>query len=482
MREYIFKCFRTKRHGYVYDRHKNEILRLTDEEYQELYLVSQGNMSPEESDVFKRYQQQGLFRKNVVERIRHSETDFLEHHINNRLGQLILQVTQQCNLRCKYCAYSGQYKNNRTHSSKRMSWVIAKAAIDFYAARILEKDEAIISFYGGEPLLEFELIKQCIEYAKRVIQGKPLRFSITTNGTLLKDEIVDFLQENNMETLISLDGAEKEHDCNRKYASGKGSFKDIMENVKNVKERYPKYGEMLMFNTVVNPQADVRNVQNYFENNELLKENHISFNMVKPKDLDDVIPYSQEALRIRRFEYLKVLLSLIHKVDLSSVSKMVRDGVGIPLKFYKDMTTKSNLNNEAHHNGPCLPGIQRLFVTVEGKFFPCERVDELIEEHCIGDIKKGLDLEKMEKLINIGMITEEECKNCWNLQHCSMCIDNITCDVDKKHCKANKLKVCQEKKKEVLRDMYELCVLREFGCDLGEEASKYEESDDISLS
>lgn len=397
MGEYIFKCFRTKRNGYVYDRHRNEILRLSEEEYEELCLVNQGSMSPVDSSVFQKYQQQGLFQENIVKKIQHPETDYLEHHMNNRLGQLTLQVTQQCNLRCSYCAYSGQYENNRTHSSKRMTLGLAKNAIDFYAARIIEKEEAIISFYGGEPLLEFELIKQCVAYAKNQIQGKPLRFTMTTNGTLLTNKVVDFLQEEKVETLISLDGAEKEHDCNRKYASGKGSFQDIMTNVKRIKERYPEYGATLMFNTVVNPEVDIKNVQEYFDNDKLLEENHISFNMVKPKDLDDVIPYSQDALNIRRFEYLKVLLTLTNKVDLSCVSKMIKDGISIPLKFYKEISTKTGLSFECHHNGPCLPGIQRLFVTAEGKFFPCERVDELIDSNCIGNIKNGFDLNKVRK-------------------------------------------------------------------------------------
>ncbi|WP_162300608.1 Cys-rich peptide radical SAM maturase CcpM [Anaerosacchariphilus polymeriproducens] len=481
MTEYIFKCFRTKRNGYFYDRHRNEIVKVTDEEYEELCFVNQGRINPEKSSVFQKYQQQGLFQENIVKKIQHPETDYLEHHMNNRLGQLILQVTQQCNLRCSYCAYSGKYKNNRTHSNKRMTWDIAKKAIDFYVARIIEKEEAIISFYGGEPLLEFELIKQCVAYAKDKIQGKPLRFAMTTNGTLLTDEVVDFLQKEKFETLISLDGAEKEHDCNRKYASGKGSFQDIMKNVKRIKERYPEYGTTLMFNTVVNPQADVRNVQKYFDNDKLLEENHISFNLLRPKDLDEVIPYSKEALCIRKFEYLKVLLALTYKVKLSSVSKIVREGIGVPLKFYKEMSKKTRLTEECHHNGPCLPGIQRLFITVEGKFFPCEKVDEMVDAHCIGDIQNGFRLNKLKELLNIGKITEEECKQCWNLQNCSMCIDNIECVGEEKQCKRNKLKVCQEKKEEVLQNLYELCVLKELGCDF-EGAFNREEYDDISIS
>jgi organic radical activating enzyme len=100
---------------------------------------------------------------------------------------MILQVTQQCNLRCQYCAYSGAYYN-RTHNSARMSFETAKRAIDFLLARSHESDHVHVGFYGGEPLLEFDLIKRCVDYVKKSVEGRSITFGITTNATLLNDE------------------------------------------------------------------------------------------------------------------------------------------------------------------------------------------------------------------------------------------------------------------------------------------------------
>ena len=110
----------------------------------------------------------GLLHETILNDIEHPETENLEMLSNHYIEYLILQVTQQCNLRCKYCAYSGNYYN-REHSSERMSFDIAKKAIDFYLERSDSANELRLGFYGGEPLLEYELIKKCVDYIKVVI-------------------------------------------------------------------------------------------------------------------------------------------------------------------------------------------------------------------------------------------------------------------------------------------------------------------------
>lgn len=151
--------------------------------------------------------------------------------MNGNLRQLILQVTQNCNLRCKYCVYSGSYVN-RTHTKKRMSFEIAKQAVDFYFAHNTNKDAGVISFYGGEPLLEMELIKKIVVYSEKLYEGKELRFNMTSNATLLTDEIADFLYEHNFNLTISLDGPEEVHNQSRVFADSKtGTFQCIIKNL-----------------------------------------------------------------------------------------------------------------------------------------------------------------------------------------------------------------------------------------------------------
>jgi uncharacterized protein len=160
----IFKTFRTYTQPYVYDRHTHSIVSLTDDEYEELRQIENGELDCEHSPVIQKYRRSGLFMPNVVERIEHPGTAIIEQYLKTRMMQLTLQVTQQCNLRCGYCAYSGIYDNNRTHSNKRMSFETARKAIDFFLDRNGELSDIVIGFYGGEPLLELDLIKRCIDF------------------------------------------------------------------------------------------------------------------------------------------------------------------------------------------------------------------------------------------------------------------------------------------------------------------------------
>lgn len=154
---------------------------------------------------------------------------------------LCLHICHDCNLRCRYCfADEGAYHSRREF----MSLETAKKAIDFLIEnsgnrRILETD-----FFGGEPLLNFDVVKETVYYAKEQAakRGKKFLFTLTTNGLLLKDDIADFLNREMENVVLSLDGRKEVHDAVRKTANGKGSFDLVIENLKNfVKIRGDKH-------------------------------------------------------------------------------------------------------------------------------------------------------------------------------------------------------------------------------------------------
>ena len=302
MKNIIFKTFQTFKHPYLYDRHTNSIVILSKNEYKELKDVENGLLSYDESNVVKKYQNVGMLIPNVITTIEHSSTIPIESYINTRAKQLTLQVTQQCNLRCEYCTYSGIYNRNRTHSSKRMSWEVAKKSIDFFLKRNIAISEIVIGFYGGEPLLEFDLIKKCVKYAKQQVEGKTIVFNMTTNGTLLNDEIVDFLVEHDFKLSISLDGSKSEHDKNRKFLNGQGSFDIIINNIQRIKQRYPEYDQKLTIMTTVNPHIDIDCVLEFFNSSEIFTDKFIMFNSMKETSLDDELEYSNHYYQIRNLE------------------------------------------------------------------------------------------------------------------------------------------------------------------------------------
>ena len=117
-----------------------------------------------------------------------------------------------------------------------MNYEIAKEGIE-YIFKIIKgrnKKEFALSFYGGEPLLNFENIKRIVDFSKKLFNGWKLTFSITTNGTLINNEIIDFLISNDFQILISIDGPKAIHDAKRIFPNGKGSFELIMNNLEKI--------------------------------------------------------------------------------------------------------------------------------------------------------------------------------------------------------------------------------------------------------
>lgn len=460
----IFRTYKTYGGYYVYDRHTNSVITLSQEEFQELQAVEKGELPPEKSGVIARYQEQGMFVPNVVKEIYHPQTDLLEYRSERRLGQLILQVTQQCNLRCAYCTYSGIYEGNRTHSTNRMGFETAKKAIDFFFDHIIDNARVPIGFYGGEPLLEFDLIVKCVEYIEEKNEGKDIQFGITTNGTLLEGERARFLVEHNFDVSISLDGSQKEHDACRKFPDGSGSFDLIINHVEEMFELYPEFTkEKVKFFTTVNPYMDLGCVMNYFDSSEMIDRNALLYNTMVPINLKEEVSYQESYYLVRNYAYIRMLFALVGKLDEMFISRLVSKEADRIARLWKAIHSKRTLKTIAFQAGPCMPGILRLFVRYDGDLFPCERVNENLEYYKIGCVEEGFYLNRMEDLLNIGKLTEEECKTCWNLRRCMICSSEIELHGKKQPIKKDKLEVCEKNKIGTEFELYQLCVLKEFG-------------------
>ena len=134
-------------------------------------------------------------------------------------NQIIIELTEACNLRCEYCIYNEHHPNYRGFSTKRMSFELAKSSID-YVLKNSKKDEFSLTFYGGEPLLEFDLMKECIEYTLKEYPVLKLDVSFTSNLTLLTEDMIDYFNNTNLQSInimCSLDGPQIYHDRYRKY-------------------------------------------------------------------------------------------------------------------------------------------------------------------------------------------------------------------------------------------------------------------------
>jgi uncharacterized protein len=387
----IYKTIKTPTGYFVYDRSRDSILAISESEYNELESISNNEKTPNKSEVISKYQKNGYLLENTLEHIEHPYTNTLEHYLNHHMEQLILQVTQRCNLRCSYCVYSGNY-DNRVHTDLDMDLPIALKAIDMYMNSSEEVDTLRIAFYGGEPLLMFKLIQQCVEYVKSKSKGRAIDFFITTNAVLLSGNVAKYLYENNFHITISIDGPKSEHDRYRKFSNGMGSFDTIMKNIRQIKMDIPGLFNNLAFNIVANPEHNYGELVNFFEHDALISKVPVTLALVEPKDPHKTIEdgFSDEFRLIRMFDYFKLLLHMIGKLDNNNVSKFT--SAGRILKRYEQIRKLSTIGKYAHHSGPCIPGGRRAFVNVSGCLYPCERVSETSFEKSINDCDSVLFL------------------------------------------------------------------------------------------
>lgn len=442
--------FKSPNSCYLYDVNTNQVCPIDEDVYDYLEREQNDHIDAQTEEMtikkIKVLRKNGFLLNNRPEKIIHGQDRFLEYRLNNCVQKITLQVTQNCNFRCAYCIYSEQ-KNplQRKHSNKKMSWETARTGIDFLIAHSSAKDSVNIGFYGGEPLLEFQLVKKCIEYCNSITESKEITYSITTNGTLLNDEKIEFFAMYNVPLLISLDGPSQIHNKQRRYKSdGSGSFDTIWNNLMRIKEKYPEYYQSIRFNCVVNPQNNLKNLDDFFTYNDTIKNNSVIFSTLNEAYSNTRHLPSKDYYHTKEYELFKTFLwkmGYMKEEYISAIAK--RDYSTYKTKFDK-LKRARPFGIEGYPGGPCIPGTTRLFIDIDGNFFPCERVSELSSIMNIGNLEEGFKTDHIRRLLNVAQTTEEECKDCWAQRHCNAClvmsdnIDNLSRELRLSHCSSMK--------------------------------------------
>lgn len=460
-RESFVHVFKTIGKYYLYDVNTNKIIRINKNIYN--FYMNKENADSNTLKALKQLFDYGLLRLNSIKNIRHNMTDFLPYYLSKKVQGVTLQVTQQCNLRCKYCVYSGKYAT-RGHNAKFMTFDVAKTAIDFLFAHSSDILEPSIGFYGGEPLLNFSLIKKVIRYAKYKYDGKNISFVITTNGTIFDDEILSFFNKENISIMISFDGPKELHDKNRIFASnGKGTYDTIIKNINYIKEKYPKIYKYIAYNAVIDPSNDLSCFNDFIVNFSDIDTERISPSVVADTmRIENDVIWPENFFIGSRYEDFLIFLSKLGRIQKRKIDSAMKTSFS---QFKSIMYTTRNISHrlpESYHPaGPCIPGARKLFVDTDGNFYPCERVSEVSEHMIIGNTNEGFDLEKIERLLNVGKVTEEECKKCWGLRFCGQCC--ATADDTNELSKVVRLRGCKRSLIGAEEMLKNFCFLREHG-------------------
>ena len=316
---------------------------------------------------------------------------------------LCLHIAHDCNLGCKYCfAEEGEYHGRRA----LMSFEVGKKALDFLIANSGSRRNLEVDFFGGEPLMNWEVVKQLVEYGRsqEEAHGKHFRFTITTNGVLLNDEIMDFCNREMSNVVMSLDGRKEVNDLMRPTRNGHGSSYDI------IVPKFQKFAESRAGKDYYVRGTFTRNNLDFSED-----VKHFADLGFEQMSIEPVVASPEEPYAIREEDLPKIL----EEYDKLAVEYIKRKKEGRGFNFFHFMIDLNQGPCVAKRLSGCGSGTEYLAVTPWGDLYPCHQFVGQ-EEFLMGNVDTGVtrtDIRDEFKLCNV--YAKEKCRKCFARFYCS---------------------------------------------------------------
>ncbi len=349
------------------------------------------------SDVAELEKQGKLYSEDVYEKL---AIDFKNN--SNVVKAMCLHVAHTCNLNCSYCfASQGKYKGDRA----LMTFEVGKQACDFLIANSGTRKNLEVDFFGGEPLMNLDVVKQLVEYARSIEKkhNKNFRFTLTTNGVLLDDEVTEFLNREMDNVVLSLDGRKEVHDRFRRDYTGRGSYDLIVPKFQRFVE---KRGDKSYYirGTFTHENIDFVN--------DILHMADLGF---KELSMEPVVCPPGDPYALTEADKSE----LYRQYETLATEMLERKKNGKPITFYHYMLDLKN--------GPCIykritgcgSGTEYMAVTPWGELFPCHQfVGD--PKYSLGDVWKGVtNKAAQDEFRSCNAYSRPECKECWAKLYCS---------------------------------------------------------------
>lgn len=441
------KLFCTHQNGYIYDLGTGKILLCSSDEYIVLNHIF-------ENDGVKKIQSLGMSDQKLLECLQtikdsltkekllqaplltefsslHGDFDLIKEQIESNLQQITLEVTEKCNLRCKYCIYTDENEAHRNFDTHDMSWNIAKKAIDYGIEHSGKR--LAVTFYGGEPLLQFDLIKRSVEYTKKVAGDKHISHSMTTNMTLMTKEIAEYLSSvERFSVVCSLDGPKEIHDENRLSVDGQGSFEKAIRGLKYLVDAYgdraSTHLSLSMVMTLPATEEKLKKIQQFFDSLDWLPKKivkNISYVSSSSHRMERLMKKTREHSNKDKSGYVNPI------ADWTQNSSVFSDEIDADhiftnsfmqsayLRIHKRMIVDEPVGCY-NMSGCCVPASRRLYITAKGNFSLCEKIGNA---PYIGNVDRGVDIESIKKYYIDDYMNEAKklCANCWAVRFCGNC-------------------------------------------------------------
>ena len=316
---------------------------------------------------------------------------------------LCLHIAHDCNLGCKYCfAEEGEYHGRRA----LMSFEVGKKALDFLVANSGNRRNLEVDFFGGEPLMNWEVVKQLVEYGRSLEEpnNKHFRFTLTTNGVLLNDEIMEFCNREMSNVVLSLDGRKEINDLMRPTRNGHGSSYDII---------VPKFQKFAKSRAGKDYYVRGTFTRNNLDFSEDVK--HFADLGFEQMSIEPVVGAEDEPYAIREEDLPKIM----EEYDKLAVEYIKRKKEGRGFNFFHFMIDLNQGPCVAKRLSGCGSGTEYLAVTPWGDFYPCHQFVGQ-EDFLMGNVDTGItrtDIRDEFKLCNV--YAKEKCRNCFARFYCS---------------------------------------------------------------
>ena len=315
---------------------------------------------------------------------------------------LCLHIAHDCNLKCKYCfAEEGEYHGRRA----LMSYEVGKKALDFLVANSGSRVNLEVDFFGGEPLMNWQVVKDLVAYGRSLEEPhhKKFRFTLTTNGVLLNDEILEFVNKEMGNIVLSVDGRKEINDRMRPLAGGQGSYDLIIPKFKKV--------------------AESRNQTNYYVRGTFTHFNkdfaadvcHLADLGFKQISVEPVVaPESEEYALVE-----EDIPQILAEYDKLAVEMLKRHKEGKDFNFFHFMIDLQGGPCVYKRLSGCGSGTEYLAVTPWGDFYPCHQFVGQ-EQFLMGNVDEGITNTKIrEEFKACNVYSKEKCKNCFAKFYCS---------------------------------------------------------------
>jgi uncharacterized protein len=353
------------------------------------------------------------------------------HQLAN-IRQIGFEVTDACNLQCTYCAYRDFYDNYDKRENRYLDVGKAKLLIDFVIEKSntpvnkSPKKEISVNFYGGEPLLNMDFIMEIVLYTKGMENDRiKFRYSMTSNGVLLKKYLFFFVQYD-FDILVSLDGS-KENDAYRLFHNGKSSFNAVYGNMIHIRDNYPVFFERnIMFNTVLHNLNNRQEVFHFFrrEFNKVPSFANVSDNGIKSemkKKLDILSTPKQEIPDEKSEAEMKRVMDLNYD-KTKKLQQFIFLHSGNKYGSYNDLLFKKE-NFRYISCGTCFPFSRKIFMTVNNKLLPCEKIGHRFSFGKVTDKGVAINCEDVAQKYNGYCDSLRNlCRRCYFAGNCMVCM------------------------------------------------------------